>query len=224
MAGLVTEKVDDFDRTTSLSYAGSVIHFDGGVEMTAHAVWKTADIKAVHFVVMLTRVHDDWRWMKYHPVKFLVDGEPMKISDMKVDTEVLSGGNVYEALPLSLSPEQMVRLTMAKEIRMKIGVDEFTWTPGHMAPLQAVLDGWFSRGADMDPYRELMQKLPQPSEKEQRQAMMQGAQVAMEGKTLAEIEATHGKALSRDAATGWAVWSKFSVRFAGGRVVEVTLP
>ena len=50
------------------------------------------------------------------------------------------------------------------------------------------------------------------------------SQAAMEGHTLAEIEATHGKAMQKDAATGWAVWPQFSARFAEGKVVEVKLP
>jgi uncharacterized membrane protein YqaE (UPF0057 family) len=49
------------------------------------------------------------------------------------------------------------------------------------------------------------------------------ALVAMEGKTLAEIEGTHGKALSKDAATGWAEWPNFRARFVTGKVVEVSV-
>lgn len=60
-------------------------------------------------------------------------------------------------------------------------------------------------------------------DRENQEAMQVAAQAAMEGKTLPEIEGTHGKALSRDPATGWAEWSKFRARFAAGKVVEVKL-
>lgn len=54
--------------------------------------------------------------------------------------------------------------------------------------------------------------------------MLPAAQAAMEGKTMAEIEGVHGKALNRDAVTGWAVWPKFRARFVNGRVLDVELP
>lgn len=49
------------------------------------------------------------------------------------------------------------------------------------------------------------------------------ATAAMEGKTLADIEGTHGAALTRDKTTGWADWPIFRARFEGGKVVEVSL-
>jgi len=47
------------------------------------------------------------------------------------------------------------------------------------------------------------------------------ALLAMQGKTLAEIEGTRGKALAKDSATGWAEWPKFRARFVSGKVAEV---
>jgi hypothetical protein len=41
------------------------------------------------------------------------------------------------------------------------------------------------------------------------------------GRTLAQVEKNHGQALSKDKASGWAIWPKFRARFEGGNVVEV---
>lgn len=50
------------------------------------------------------------------------------------------------------------------------------------------------------------------------------ARAALEGKTFAEVEGTHGPALSKDKDTGWATWPKFKAQFQAGKVVEVELP
>lgn len=46
------------------------------------------------------------------------------------------------------------------------------------------------------------------------------APLDLTGLTLPEVEASHGPALSRDAATGWALWPTFRARFAAGRVEQ----
>lgn len=49
------------------------------------------------------------------------------------------------------------------------------------------------------------------------------ALVAMEGKTFADIEGTHGRVLSKNKDTGWAEWPKFRARFVNGKVAEVSV-
>lgn len=63
--------------------------------------------------------------------------------------------------------------------------------------------------------------LPAAMPTESRAEKNASALAAMEGKTLAEIEGTHGGALSKDKATGWAEFRAFRARFDGGKVVEV---
>lgn len=58
---------------------------------------------------------------------------------------------------------------------------------------------------------------------EQQQERDAGALLAMEGKSLADVEGTHGAALSKDKETGWAEWQKFRARFENGKVVEVNV-
>ena len=59
------------------------------------------------------------------------------------------------------------------------------------------------------------------AELEKRQHMQATAQAAMEGRSLVDIEATHGAAAAKDKATGWAEWPKFRARFADGKAVEI---
>lgn len=56
---------------------------------------------------------------------------------------------------------------------------------------------------------------------QKREAMTEQANVAMRGKTMAEIEGVHGPARSRDPITGWAEWAKFKARFRDGKVFDV---
>lgn len=64
---------------------------------------------------------------------------------------------------------------------------------------------------------------PGVSTMEQQQERDAGALLAMEGKTFADIEGTHGKAIHKSAETGWAEWQKFRARFDHGKVVEVSV-
>lgn len=79
------------------------------------------------------------------------------------------------------------------------------------------------QGEQLKPARKEPQPIEPDTEKEAMKAAAISAQAAMEGRSLVEIEGTHGKALRKDAGTGWAEWPKFSARFAGGKVVEVKL-
>lgn len=54
-----------------------------------------------------------------------------------------------------------------------------------------------------------------------RERMQAAAWAAMQGKSLAEIEGTHGPASSKDRTSGWAEWPKFRARFENGQVTEV---
>lgn len=94
---------------------------------------------------------------------------------------------------------------------------------------QDVLKAWRAEQDALKAQREaeaqrMEQEARAEQERERLREMLPSMQAAMEGHTLAEIQNTHGPALSRDAATGWATWAKFKARFVGGRVVEVALP
>lgn len=54
--------------------------------------------------------------------------------------------------------------------------------------------------------------------------MLEASRAALEGRSLVEVEGTHGSAMRKDKETGWAVWPKFRAKFEGGKVVEVDLP
>ena len=49
------------------------------------------------------------------------------------------------------------------------------------------------------------------------------AAAALEGKTLAEVEGTHGPALAKNKDTGWAEFKTFRARFENGKVAEVSV-
>ena len=57
----------------------------------------------------------------------------------------------------------------------------------------------------------------------EQQAKDAAALVALEGKTLLEVEGTHGPALSKNKDTGWAEFRTFRARFESGKVAEVSV-
>lgn len=115
--------------------------------------------------------------------------------------------------------------------------------------LQSFGDGWERKTRELEAFSERMEKRPAKTPpvtvleapvaadpvdpaavEEQNQSIDQTgvkihrlleARAAMEGKTFAEITATHGAPQSKDAATGWATWPKFKAQFQGGKVVTV---
>jgi hypothetical protein len=58
---------------------------------------------------------------------------------------------------------------------------------------------------------------------EKQQEKNAAAFVALEGKTLAEVEGTHGTAISKDKNTGWAEFRTFRARFENGKLAEVVV-
>ncbi len=220
---VITEKVDDFDQRTSIKYSGEPDWLGDGVKIVVTASWKNKAVNPARFLVLFTRVDKGWQWLKSNEVKVLVDDELMEFEQQELQSDVLEGGKVFEAKPIYLSLEQMLRWVAAEKVRVRIGLDEYSLGEKEKLPLLSVLGNWIGRGGDMSAYRDLAKKLFGPSEKQQREAMLKGAQVALEGKTIAEIEGTHGKALKKDAVTGWAEWPKFKARFENGKAVEVDL-
>lgn len=71
--------------------------------------------------------------------------------------------------------------------------------------------------------RQAAEEIAAKQAREERETLEASTQAALEGRTLAEIEGTHGKALGLDRSTGWGQWEKFEARFEGGVVIEVKL-
>lgn len=223
MALDMTEKVDDFDRTTTLACTTESPKFVGELLLSARAEWDTGKPDSVRYWLAFHQFGREWEWMKYHATKMLVNDDSLALSEETFHSDIQENGLLHEMVLLRLNNEQMIRVLKAKTVRLKVGANEYRWTPAQTEAMRTVFDGWQARGGSLAEYQDLIQTLSKPSEKEQRAAMQAGAEAAMKGRPLADIEATHGKALSMDAKSGWATWARFKARFVGGRVAEVEL-
>lgn len=217
-----SEKVDEFDRMVVLSYTGEKVFLPDTTQVDAFATWPVGKINEQRFSVHFSRATHSPHWIKSHEVKLLADGELVNFLNSDFDCDIKNDGLVPEVVSFAVDAENARRILMAHVVRIRIGPDEWTWEPIHKAPLLAVYTLWKKKGGGVV-YANEQERLA-ALEKARLAEMIPAAQAAMQGKTLAEIEGTHGKALHSDAATGWAVWKLFKARFQNGRVVEVATP
>jgi hypothetical protein len=74
-------------------------------------------------LMMVNHGEDGWRYLDYHPVVFLVDGERLKF-DPKRDSTVRSG-YVLEYLWPDLSKYQFLKVIYGSRVQVQVGLDEF---------------------------------------------------------------------------------------------------
>jgi hypothetical protein len=201
---VVTEKVDEFEKKEVATYSGPEILLDDGCKVHALATWPENDMQQVVFLLSVTRVQPDWRWLKFSETKMLADGELIALKPYDLETEVFAGGKVYEAQYVELELEQVLRITAAETVKMRVGVDEWTWAAKHKIPLQVLLSRWMGRGGDTSAYKAMMKLILRPQK----------------GLAFAEVVKRYGEPSQRNAESGWALWPGFWARFKDGKVIE----
>jgi len=201
---VITERVDDFDQRTSIKYSGEPDWLGDGVKIVAIASWKNKAVNPARFLVLFTRVDKGWQWLKSNGVKVLVDDELMEIEQRELQSDVMEGGKVFEAKPISLSLEQMLCWVAAEKVRVRIGLDEYSLGEKEKLPLLSVLGNWIGRGGDISSYQALAKLIFRPSE----------------GMAFDDVVKKYGAPVWRDTETGWATWDHFWARFKTGKVVE----
>jgi len=72
------------------------------------------------YSLFFIRVAPDWEWLRYHPVRILVDGQPLGNLNSEIDTEVFSGGQVYENVSITINDQLMDKICAAKLVELKI--------------------------------------------------------------------------------------------------------
>ncbi|WP_397379692.1 hypothetical protein [Prosthecobacter sp.] len=81
----------------------------------------------------------------------------------------------------------------------------------------------YAKGADSGPVPEIYLARVMAETIQKQQDKDAAALVAMKGKTFAEIEGTHGAAITKSKETGWAEFQTFRARFENGKVAEVSV-
>jgi len=126
-AGEVQEKVDHFTGSTDISLKNEIICSSLNKTTYGAYVIVIKDWNKPVFYWHWTHADSDWRWLKYHPVRLLVDGSLWEFNP-SLDHEVMDGPTCYERVGVELSLQQMKTLALARKVEVEVGVDELRFT------------------------------------------------------------------------------------------------
>jgi hypothetical protein len=141
---LVTVKEDKFTKNLEISFKEPV-RVTGTIDVTAHYEGVAGEVDPL-FTLLFQRVDREWRWMKHHPSYVLIDGQSWKAKE-RLRTDVFKGGRVYESIAIYFTPQQAAAFSQAKEVAIKIGLDELQLTPEMRLTLATVYTRWLTEMA-----------------------------------------------------------------------------
>lgn len=201
---MVKVKYDEFDKVTVVSYEGPKIKMDDECEVTTLLTWDDGAIHKPTLLIGILRVAEDWKWLKFHDSRLMIDKELVGIK-VKLDTEVFEGGRVYEALWMEVPIEDAAKMILAQEVKMKIGLDQWTFDTVQRAPVMTTVARWLAEGGKLELFKDRLREMIVPNK----------------GETYAEVVRVFGEPVSKEARTGWAVWGYFEARFDRAKVEQV---
>lgn len=87
----------------------------------------------------------NWKYLDYHDLSFLVDGEPVKILGKAVHEGVVRStgdpghphGGVSEFITFRIEWKEFLKLVNANKVEFKLGVNEFVLRPEEVSDLKA---------------------------------------------------------------------------------------
>jgi hypothetical protein len=135
----ISQKYDNFrDRTTfALDYGKVWSNARNELEMQL-LQWfdgegrdgKSSDTR----VRFMNEGRDGWRYLEYHPIIFLVDGERMKFEPDHKGS--IGDGYVLEHLWVQPSKDQFIKMVHAKKVQIRVGLDQFDLSDSHLRALK----------------------------------------------------------------------------------------
>lgn len=140
----VSVKEDKFTKNLVISFKEPV-RVTGTIDVTAHYEGVAGEVDPL-FTLLFQRVDREWRWMKHHPSYVLIDGESWKAKE-RLRTDVFKGGRVYESIAIYFTPQQAAAFSQAKEVAIKIGLDEIRLTAEMRLTLVTVYTRWLTEMA-----------------------------------------------------------------------------
>lgn len=133
----ISETYDKFADKTDLSVSLGIV-FSAPDDTLTLKVYRTFSgtkrTKGAVSFYFRNRGEDGWRYLKYHPIIFLVDGERWTFEpnhDGDVET-----GYVLEHLFVHLSEDQLLKIAHAKSAQVKVGCDIVYFKPEHVTALK----------------------------------------------------------------------------------------
>jgi hypothetical protein len=135
----IREKYDRFADTTTLELDYGKVRSDSSnnLELAVLQLFKGRGRSDKVGRVVFDFVNDSsdgWRYVEYHPIAFLIDGERMKF-EPKYDGTT-GKGCVTEFLHVYLSEAQFLKMLNAKEVHASVGLEEFDLKKSHLSALK----------------------------------------------------------------------------------------
>jgi hypothetical protein len=130
----ITETYDEFNNRTHLKLELGVVWSDSKNKLELN-VFQSFDGKGrsnpigLPGLMFVNTGNDGWRYLKHHPIIFLADGDRQEY-EPKHDGDV-ERGYVLEYMWVHPSKDQFQELITAKDLRVRIGLDQFKLNASH---------------------------------------------------------------------------------------------
>jgi hypothetical protein len=137
----IQDKTDEFRGLTTISL---------GEALELEKTTETKLIADVFYIVGASDIHmhfasirdssNDWRFLDYHPVYFLVDGDRWNPTE-EYDSDVLTSSHtLYETISIEIPMERMKSIVHAQSVKFKIGISEFNLSKDHQDKIGILLE------------------------------------------------------------------------------------
>ena len=117
----------EIDKSSNAKLSASVEYF--------------VEVHSIH--MRFTSIRDtsnDWRFLNYHPVIFLIDGNRWNPAE-NYDSDIWTRSHsLYEAISISVPLERMESIVHAQSVRFQIGVSEFFFSKGQQDKIGLFLE------------------------------------------------------------------------------------
>jgi hypothetical protein len=135
----VTSEYDKFKKNTTYSIK-TAYQLSSEVALEGYVVSSMEDAEPEIFM-RVRRKDEDWQWLKYHDTHIKLD-EEIWSDTSRLYTDTIGGGIVMETKMLSLTLEQALKLTTAKEVAVQIGSTELDISADARLAVLAPLMQW----------------------------------------------------------------------------------
>jgi hypothetical protein len=139
----ITTEFDKFSQTTSVTLKDMPIYdvktdysyLDGSEGKRGLRAFFIKDRKPASFLLTFTSESNDWRYLRFHDLQILADGERVDLPPTTHTGDVLTG-YVSEWISVSLSYPTFMRLVNAEKLEMRLGITELKVTSNHQEALR----------------------------------------------------------------------------------------
>lgn len=129
----IKRRDNKFTNKTSMSLIAPI---DGRISVDLFSVVKTTNPVAPDSVIFgFNSRSERWRFLKFHDIKLLLDGELMDLGEARHSGDTVGSG-VSENVTVHLTVKDLSRLLNAKKIEVQLGIEEFELKDEHLEAMR----------------------------------------------------------------------------------------